>query len=123
MGVLDDFARSYPEAVESRGGETYVLASVAQELVDRAEAAQVGILGMEGFLIGRQTYPALSRIADFSRDGRETLPRFVEWSCSEARRILAGPWLSPPSGAEDQIHPDAEGRHMIAFVFADPTLR
>lgn len=120
MTVLDDFAQSHPAAVERRGGETFVLATAAQELIDEAEAAEVGILGMEGFLIGRRTYPALGRIADFSRDDQHKRPDFVEWSCGAARRILSGPWRSPPSGTVDLIHPHAEGRHMIAFVFADP---
>jgi hypothetical protein len=74
---------------------------------------------MEGFIIGEATFPALSRIADFSMDDNNRRPDFVAWSCREARQLILGPWQSAPAGNADQIHPDAVGRHMIAFVLDD----
>jgi hypothetical protein len=118
VSLIDDFAIRYPGATQKRAGETYVSAEMARRLIDEAEAGGVGILGMEGFIIDDATYPALSRIADFSND----LVRadFVPKSCGEARKLLSGPWRSTPAGANDQIHPDARGRHMIAFVLHEP---
>ena len=119
MGLLDDFANRNPLWVERRGGEVFIAASAAGNLINEAESAGLGILGMEGFILGDKTYPALSRIADFSRDGNDQRPDFVAWSCREARQLILGPWRNPPAGSPDQIHPQAAGRHMIAFVLDD----
>lgn len=118
-GLLDAFAKAHPGECERRGGEVFVTVEAAQQLVDEAEAVGIAVLGLEGFVIGDATYPALSRIADFS-----AMPEFhesdvVRWSCAEARRLLAGPWSVRPEGLEDQIHSKAEGRHMICLVFQE----
>jgi len=114
--LIADFAKRNPHLAEIRGGEIFVAASAALDLIDEAESSGMGILGMEGFIVGEATYPALSRIADFSMDGNNRRPDFVAWSCREARRLILGPWRPAPAGNADQIHPDAAGRHMIAFV-------
>jgi hypothetical protein len=119
MGLLEDFAKRNPHLVEKRGREIFIDASAAGDLINEAESSRVGILGIEGFIIGDATYPALSRIADFSMDDNNRRPDFVAWSCREARRLISGPWESPPAGNADQIHPDAAGRHMVAFVLDD----
>jgi hypothetical protein len=119
VGLIDEFADRNPHLAERRGGEIYVAASAAVELINEAESSGIRILGMEGFIIGDRTYPALSRIADFSRDNSQGRPDLVAWSCQEARRIMTGPWRSAPVGHADQIHPDAAGRHMIAFVLEE----
>jgi hypothetical protein len=119
MGLIEDFAERNPHLAERKGGEIYVAASAAGDLINEAESSGVGILGMEGFIIGEATYPALSRIADFSVDNNKRRPDFVTWSCREARQLISGPWRSAPAGNVDQIHPHATGRHMIAFVLDD----
>jgi hypothetical protein len=128
MNFEEDFVRRHPTGVEKRGGSNYIAFDIAGAFIDDAEHSGIGILGMDGFLIGKLTYPALSRIADFSRAGEESRPDFVAWSCRQARAVLAGPWRSPPAGAgaEDQIHPEATGRYMIDFTLtkkspANPT--
>jgi hypothetical protein len=118
MGLLEEFALLHPQDVERRGGGTYVAAEVAGRLIDQAEARGIGVLGMEGFIIGKGTYPALSRIADFTRGGGDRRPDFAAWSCREARALLSGSWKKPPVGPEDQIHAEARGRYMV-----DITLR
>jgi hypothetical protein len=117
--LIEDFADRNPDLAERRGGEIYVDASAASDLINEAESSGIGILGMEGFIIGEATYSALSRIADFSTDGNDRRPDFVAWSCREARQLILGPWRSAPAGRADQTHPDAVGRHMIAFVLDD----
>jgi len=74
--------------VEKRGGETFIAAEVLTELLDEAERRGVGILGLEGFIIGDATYPSLSRIADFSTRLKYSSADFVRWSCEEARRLV-----------------------------------
>jgi hypothetical protein len=65
--LIEDFADRNPDLAERRGGEIYVDASAASDLINEAESSGIGILGMEGFIIGEATYPALSRIEDFPR--------------------------------------------------------
>jgi hypothetical protein len=120
-GLLDDFASRHPTAVIEHAGEVFVAAESAPDLVAEARQRGIGVLGLEGFLIdGDYVYPALSRIADFSRQHHPSEPDFVEWSTTEALKILAGPWSSRPA-VEDQMHPDAAGRHMIAIVLDEST--
>jgi hypothetical protein len=118
-GLDEDFAESNPHLAERRGGEIYVDASAAGDLIDEAESSGIGILGMEGFVISEDIYPALSRIADFSVDDPNRRPDFVVWSCQQARQLITGPWRSSPAGYADQLHPHAAGRHMIAFVLRE----
>jgi hypothetical protein len=119
VGLIHEYAEENPDGVVTRGGETFVAADAAVDLIDRAERRGVGILGLEGFLVSESTvYPALSRIADFSRSGTSDLG-FVRRSAAEARHLLAGEW-SPPPGPTDQIHPDATGRYMLAVVLDEP---
>jgi hypothetical protein len=119
MNFEEDFARRHPDAVERRGGSIYIAFDVAGAFIEEAEHQGIGILGMEGLRIGQFTYPALGRIADFSRAGNDSRSDFVVWSCRQARILLGGPWRSPPVGEADQIHPDASGRYMIDFVLTD----
>ncbi len=119
MGMIEDFAARNPHSAEKRGGEIFVDASAAGDLINEAESSGIGILGMEGFIIGEATYPALSRIADLSMDDNNRRPDFVAWSCREARALILGPWRSAPVGSADQIHPHAAGRYMVAFTLDD----
>jgi hypothetical protein len=119
MGLLEDFAERNPQLVKEMGGEILIAASAADDLINEAESSGVGILGMEGFIIGDAAYPALSRVADFSMDDNNRRPDFVPWSCREARQLILGAWQSAPAGNADQIDPDAVGCHMIAFVLDD----
>jgi hypothetical protein len=115
--LLDEFALCHPTQVEIRGAETFIAAEIALELISEAEQRGIGILGLEGFMIGgKATYPAMGRIADFSRGAEYRIDDFVTWSCAEARRLLEGPWRSPPHGDADQIHRAATGHYMLAFA-------
>jgi hypothetical protein len=51
VSLIDDYAAAEPDAVIRRGGESFVAASAAPGLIDRAERRGVAILGLEGFLI------------------------------------------------------------------------
>ena len=118
VSLLEEFAEEHPSAVIRRGGEIYVAAEDALLVFAEARRRGLGVLGLEGFLIDDDyVYPALSRIANFSRDGRTAAPGFVEWSTEQATALLNGPWRSPPL-PEDQMNADAHGRHMIAIVLA-----
>jgi hypothetical protein len=117
--LLEAFAEAHPNECERRGGEVFVSVEAALRLLDEVERLGVAVLGLEGFVIGEATYPALSRIADFSRTPEYLQPDFARWSCAEARRVLVGPWSTRPQGQADQIHSDAEGRHMISIVLQD----
>jgi hypothetical protein len=109
VAVLDDFAAARPEAVLRHGNEWLVAAEAAPDLVAEANRRGVKVLGLEGFLIdGDATYPALTRIADFSGDPPEVANR-------RALALLAGDWSSPPTSL-DQMSSVASGRHMIAVV-------
>ena len=69
----------------------------------------IQVLGLEGFLIDDAgTYPALSRIADFSADTPDVANR-------KALALLTGDWATAPSHG-DQMHAEATGRHMFAVV-------
>jgi hypothetical protein len=120
MNFEEDFARRHPNGVEKRGGSILIAVDVAREFINEAEHQGIGIIGMDGFLIGEFTYPALGRIADFATAGNDARSDFVAWSCGQARALLAGPWRSPPAGEADQMHPEAAGRYMIDFVLTDP---
>jgi len=90
----------------------FIAAERVVELIDEAERQSVRVLGLEGFIINDKTaYPALGRIADFSNDNPEA-------SAQRARDLLAGAWRQPPT-ADDQMHSEAVGRHMIAVVLDD----
>lgn len=119
MTFKENFARRHPNGVKKQGGLIFIAVEIAREFIDDAEHQGIGILGMDGFLIGEFTYPALGRIADFSTGGNDSRSDFVAWSCGQARALLAGPWRSPPAGKADQIHPGAAGRYMIDFVLTD----
>lgn len=118
MNFEEDFGRRNPGSVEMRRGSTYIDVDAAGAFIAEAEQRGIGILGMEGFLIGEFTNPALSRIADFSIARSDTRLDFVAWSCEQARELLTGSWRSPPTGDADQINPEASGRYMIEFTLA-----
>ena len=97
--LLDEVAAESPDAVYRSGAEIFVAADIAPDLVDRAEAAGIAILGLEGFLIDESSgavYPSLARIADFSRTVESDRGQFVSRTCSEARATLAD-WSDPPA--------------------------
>jgi hypothetical protein len=109
VGLLDDFAASHPADVVRRGNEWYVDAAVAPDLVAGAARRNVKVLGLEGFLIDDAgTYPALSRIADFSADASDV-------ANDKALALLRGDWATAPTIA-DQMNAEATGRHMLAVV-------
>ena len=109
MVFLDEFAASRPEDVVRRGNEWFVDANAGPDVVEEATRRGVKVLGLEGFLIGEAgTFPALSRIADFSHDPIAVANR-------KAIDLLRGEWAAPPTAA-DQMHGDAAGRYMIAIV-------
>ncbi len=110
--VRDEFAASHPNDVVRRDRELFFAAEVVSDLIDRAQRSGVRVLGLEGFIVGDSyVYPALSRIADFSSDDIQT-------GASRARDLLASGWRDPPT-SEDQMHPDATGRHMIVVVLEE----
>jgi hypothetical protein len=110
--LLDEFLASRPHAVLVRGGETFIDATAAVDLVALAAERGVRVLGREGFLITDDAvYPALSRIADFS----SAIP---QESARLAHNLLTGDWAEPPRSA-DQLHSEAAGRHMVAVVLGD----
>jgi hypothetical protein len=111
MSVLDDFAAARPEDIVRRGNEWFLDVAAVPDLIAQARERDVKVLGLEGFLIGEGgTYPALSRIADFSKDSTD-----VAWR--RAIALLDGEWAAPPIPA-DQMHSKAAGRYMIAVVLA-----
>jgi hypothetical protein len=112
MSILDDFAAARPGDVLRRTNEWFVASDAAPDLIREANRLGVRVLGMEGFIINdRFTYPALSRIADFSNDPAEAASR-------KAIDLLTGEWASPPTAA-DQMDSEAQGRHMIAIVLEE----
>jgi len=107
--VLDDFAAARPKDVLREGSEWLVTAEAAPDLIAEANRRSVRVLGLEGFLVETGgTYPALSRVADFSKDRQEVANR-------RALALLAGEWSSAPTPL-DQMISEASGRYMIAFV-------
>lgn len=83
--------------------------TAAPDLVSEATRRNIKVLGLEGFLIDDAgTYPALSRIADFSAEAPDEANH-------KALALLTGDWAAAP-GAADQMHSEATGRHMLAVV-------
>jgi hypothetical protein len=112
VALLDDFAAARSGQVTRRQNEWFVDASAAPDLVYEASRRDIKVLGLEGFLIGDGgTYPALSRIADFSDDAPEVANR-------KAIELLTGEWANTPTAA-DQMSSEASGQHMIAVVLDD----
>jgi hypothetical protein len=110
--ILDDYASTHSDAVIRRGGETFVAAERADEVITEAERQGVRVLGLEGFLISDSAvYPAPGRIADLSNASLKAAAR-------AARDLLAGGWATPPM-TSDQMHSDGVGRHMLAIVLDD----
>lgn len=105
----DEFAQRRPDAVVRRGGETLIDIDAADELIDAGERRGIRVLGLEGLLVEDGTYPALSRIADYS-----DIPD-VHQSASLARELIRGPWRTPPTPA-DQMTESAHGRYVVAIV-------
>lgn len=110
--LLDDFARRHPNDAVWVGSEWFVSAERVVELIGEAQALGVRVLGLEGFLIGEgATYPALSRIADFSYD---TPAKAAQQACE----LLVGSWANAPTPS-DQMNSRATGRYMVAVVLDD----
>jgi hypothetical protein len=114
-------AAEMPNSVyRSIGGEIFVDATVASDLMDRAESEGVAVLGLEGFLIDESSgaiYPSLERIADFSFIVEDDRARFVRRTCAEARAKLNQRKEPPRPGGS--MHIGARGRHMLAVVLDD----
>lgn len=109
MGVLDDFATSHAADAFWDGSEWFIAADAVPDLLVKVERSDARLLGLEGLLISEDaTYPALSRIADFSHDSASDV-------LAKARVLLDEEWRVPPTPA-DQMHRDANGRHMLAVV-------
>jgi len=107
--LLDDFAASHPADVVRQGNEWFVDAAAALDLIAEADRKHIKVLGLDGFLIDHaKTYPALSRIADFSADTLEVANR-------KAVALLNGDWASAPSPS-DQMHSEASGRYVLSVV-------
>jgi hypothetical protein len=107
--LIDDFAATHPDKVVRRGNEIFVSADAVHELLEQAQRTETLVLGLEGFIVDDESvYPALSRIADFSR-------LTPEEAAGEALALVNGPWRLPPTPS-DQMHSEARGRHMIVVV-------
>jgi hypothetical protein len=107
--LIEEFAAKRPGDAIRLGGETFLSWDAAHDLIEEAEHRGVKVLGLEGFLIGEQgTFPALSRIADFSNSS-------VAEAAAEAKRLLEDAWATAPTPS-DQMHPEASGRYMLAVV-------
>ena len=67
--LLNLIATERPDAVHVwSGGEVVVDASIATDVVNRAESLGIALLGMEGFLVDDDSgavYPSLARISDY----------------------------------------------------------
>jgi hypothetical protein len=110
--LIDVSATARSADVVHRGGDTFVAFDAAEALLDEARRQGVKVLGLEGFLVAEDAvYPALGRIADFSAEPASTAD-------ARARALLRGPWAHPPT-AEDQVHRDAAGGHMLTIVLDD----
>ena len=103
--LLERFAGTFT----TPGGEVWVRYQDAVAAIDLAEERRQRVLGMEGFVVGANVYPSMSRITDFSRPG------YQGSTYDAARELLLGPWADVP----DELHGDAEGTYMIDIVVAD----
>lgn len=120
----DHLAAQFPEAHFRSGLLVFFDANVALEIVDHVEAANLAILGIDGFMINElRVYPSLDRVADFSRLHGPDNATFVSRSCDAARALLQGDWAEPPTAhPAGQMRPGGEGgRHMIEFTLKEPT--
>jgi hypothetical protein len=68
MKFEDDFARRHPNGVEKQGGSIFIAVDIAREFIDEAERQCIGILGMDGFLIGE--FMAYGQVAEASESCR-----------------------------------------------------
>ena len=93
----------------TEGGEVWVRHQDAEAAIDLAQARGLRVLGMEGFVVGENVYPSMSRIIDYSPPG------YQGCAYDDARALLVGPWATIP----DDMHGDAEGPYMIGIVVAD----
>ena len=85
------------------GGEVWVRYEDAVAAIDLAQERGLRVLGMEGFVVGGNVYPCMSRIADFSLSGdRGNAYQY-------ARALLIGPWAT----VLDVLRSDANGTYMI----------
>jgi len=117
--LLQDAERRHPESVVHRGGEIFLSVGVATEVVSDAQRQHIPVLGLEAVLISdADTFPALSRIADFSRTTRHGTD-LADWSAAQALSLLNGAWKQPPiPGEQEQLAFDAHGRYMVAIVLS-----
>ncbi|NNC39171.1 MAG: hypothetical protein HKN95_00645 [Acidimicrobiia bacterium] len=95
-------------------------ASIAADLVNRAESLGIAILGMDGFLVDDDSdavYPSLARLSDYSRTIESDRDQFVRRTCADARATLQE-WSTPPV-AGYHMQGEARGRHMLAIVLDD----
>jgi len=98
--VLDEFAAARPHDVLWRGNEWLVDATAASDLIADATRRGVKVLETQGFLVvDEATYPALSRIVDFSNESSKVAAR-------KALKLLNDDWANPPTPA-DQMPPAA----------------
>jgi hypothetical protein len=113
--LIAEIVERRPADAVVRFGDTYLSVDAARDVLDEAERRGVPVLMLEGFLIdGEIVYPALSRTTSDLSAG--VTP---QESAAAAKRTLAHSWASAPT-PEDQMHPDAVGRHMIVVTLGDP---
>lgn len=109
-GTLRPFEREllarFSGTCRTAGGEVWVRYEDAVSAIDLAQERGLRVLGMEGFIVGANVYPSMSRIADFSPQ---------ENAYGDARALLLGPWVEVP----DDLHGDAAGLYMIDIVVDD----
>lgn len=112
--LIDLIRETFPDELLTRAGETYLTVPAALALLDEAERRDITVLGMEGFLVDEvndRVFPALGRITDFA--GAPPAQ-----AVGAARELLDGPWATTPT-ADDLIHPEARGRHMVVVVLGN----
>ncbi len=113
---ISDFATRNSNDVLAKDSEIFIAADIAAAFINEVESRGIGILGIDGFIVGDSVYPSLSRIADFSTLLENNQANFVKQSCQAARQLLSGEWKNAPQGTKDQIHTRAAGRYMFSFA-------
>lgn len=96
----------FPGSLTRPGGEVWVRYEDAVAAVDLARGRGLSLLGLEGFVVGGNVYPSMSRIADFSRS------EYPGSAYDDAKALLIGPWAEVP----EDLHSDAAGIYMIAVA-------
>lgn len=116
--MLRRIASERPDSAYQWASQVFLDASMGLAVIDRAESEGVAVLGVQGFLVDKQSgaiYPALDRIADFRGLPRADHDQFVRSTCQEARMTIRG-WSEPPHPDHSLMQAGAHGRHMLWLV-------